>query len=128
MIRRCTESSAEAVAVDQQIVETSTECSPSHRLGCSNCAGGSGVIGSGAGCGSGECSPNASPGSPLDSDDPVDDAIVVDSLCRGDMLTVGMDRLRATTDTVTSRAQEARTNSAAGIAETMQSRDLNRVS
>lgn len=127
MIRRCTESSAEAVAIDQQVVEAITECSPSRRLDCSNCAGGSGVIGSGAGCGSGECSPSASPGSPLDSDDPVDDAVVVDTLCHGDMLTAGMDRLRATTDSVTSRGQEARSNTAAGIAETMQSRELNRV-
>jgi len=127
MIRRYAESSAEAVAVDQQVVESITECSPSHRADCSNCTSGRGFSGSAAGCGSGECSPTASPGSPLDSDDPVDDAVVVDAMCSGDILTTGMDRLRATTDSGTPRVRDARTNSTSGMAEAAQSRDLNKV-
>ena len=127
MIRRYAESSAEAVAIDQQVVESIAECSPSHRLDCSNCASGRGFSGSGAGCGSGECSPSASPGSPLDSDDPVDDAVVVDGMCSGEVITTGMDRLRATTDPVAPRVRDARTNSTSGMAEAVQSRDLNKV-
>lgn len=128
MIRRYTESSAEAVAVDQQVVENIAECSNCSRtLDCSNCTSGRVFSGNVAGCGSGECSPSASPGSPLDSDDPVDDAVVVDSLCSGDVLTSGMDRLRASSDSVTSRVQESRTNSTTGLTETLQSRELVKV-